>query len=132
VGAHLWRSRHWASLAAKLSALVKMRGQWGDLHNIYETRGESLYEQQPLPRLIRDPESTFSGYWDFGSVAFLLYVCFATPVRACFGVSILLWRCGRAAPAPATTCCHRHHLLPRKGSAPNEARQAGLCVLRAQ
>ena len=89
-----------------------MRGQWGDLHSIYETRGESLYEQQPLPRLIRDPESSFSGYWDFSSVAFLLYVCFATPVRACFGVSILLWRCGRAAPAPAAACCHER-ALPR-------------------
>eukprot|EP01051_Picozoa_sp_SAG22_P014634 SAG22_NODE_1805_length_3533_cov_1.343040_4_plen_57_part_00 len=55
-------------------ALIKMRNQWGDLHSIYETRAVSLYEQQPLGVCIRDPESAFSGYWNFLTITFLLYV----------------------------------------------------------
>eukprot|EP01052_Picozoa_sp_SAG31_P033118 SAG31_NODE_3704_length_3973_cov_2.604285_2_plen_224_part_00 len=85
------RSRNWANLAEKLSALVKMRGHWGDLHNIYETRSESLFDQQPLPPCVRDPESKFSLAWDIASALCLLFVCFVTPLRACFAVDIELW-----------------------------------------
>ena len=85
------RSDNWTTLAEKLKALVKMRGHWGDLHSIYETRAESMFEQQPLPPWIRDPESEFSRVWDITSAVLLLFVCFATPVRACFGVAIELW-----------------------------------------
>ena len=85
------RSKHWTLLAEKLMALVRMRGKWGNLHSIYETRSQSLFEQQPLPPCIRDPQSTSSAVWDCVSAFFLLYICFVTPVRACFGDEVELW-----------------------------------------
>jgi hypothetical protein len=81
----------WKTLAEKLRALVKMRGQWGDLHSIYETRAVSLFAQQPLPPLVRDPDSAFSTIWDLTSVVLLLYIAYTLPVRACFSVKIDLW-----------------------------------------
>lgn len=87
------RSKNWTKLADKLRALMKMRSQWGDLHDIYEVRAASLFEQDPLPPCVRDPNSTFSAYWDLTTVVFLLYVCFMTPIRACFNVNVELF-CG--------------------------------------
>lgn len=85
------RSVLWCTLTEKLRALAKMRGQWGDLHSIYETRNESMYDAQDLPPFIRDPESAFSACWDLLSVVLLVYVSFSVPVRACFGISLTLW-----------------------------------------
>lgn len=57
----------------------------------YETRQESLYEENPLPPYVRDPESTFSAFWDLSSVVMLLYVTLTVPLRVCFGIDIELW-----------------------------------------
>ena len=88
------RSKNWTTLAEKLRVLVRMRGQWGDLHNIYETRTQSMYEDSPLPPWIRDPNSLFSVYWDFTSVVFLLYVTVMVPLRSCFSVDVPLGSVG--------------------------------------
>eukprot|EP01048_Picozoa_sp_COSAG05_P011647 COSAG05_NODE_1112_length_5856_cov_11.397082_2_plen_976_part_00 len=85
------RSRNWTVLADKLRALVTMRRHWGELHDIYETRAESLFDETPLSRWVRDPDSKFSGVWDLWSVVLLLYVTVTVPLRACFGVDVLLY-----------------------------------------
>ena len=77
-----------------------MRGSWGELHNIYETRSVSLFEENPLPPWTRDPESNFSMIWDMTSAVMLLYVTVTVPLRVCFNVEIELWcgpRCRRSA-----------------------------------
>ena len=84
-------SRNWTMLTAKLRALVGAQRQWGDLHEIYETRAESLFEQAPLPPYVRDPDSEFSAAWDLTSVALLLYVAIMIPLRACFDMEVQLW-----------------------------------------
>jgi hypothetical protein len=88
------RSDAWSSLAEKLRVLVRMRGSWGDLHSIYQTRNESIYEDNPLPPWTRDPESTFSAIWDLTSVVMLVYVVLTVPLRVCFGIDIELWTVG--------------------------------------
>ena len=102
------RSDNWSSLAEKLRALVRMRGSWGELHNIYETRSVSLFEENPLPPWTRDPESNFSMIWDMTSAVMLLYVTVTVPLRVCFNVEIELWcgpRCRRSAhPVASLTC----------------------------
>eukprot|EP01043_Picozoa_sp_COSAG02_P010971 COSAG02_NODE_397_length_23124_cov_439.255635_13_plen_965_part_00 len=85
------QSENWSMLAAKLRTLVGMQRQWGDLHEIYETRAESLFEQAPLPPWVRDPESEFSAAWDLTSVVLLLYVAIVIPLRACFDLNVDLW-----------------------------------------
>eukprot|EP01050_Picozoa_sp_SAG11_P041102 SAG11_NODE_18238_length_496_cov_1.433249_1_plen_99_part_01 len=40
--------RNWNSLGSRLRALVNMKRQWGELHDIYETRAESLFEVTKL------------------------------------------------------------------------------------
>ena len=84
-------SRNWSMLSAKLRALVGAQRQWGDLHEIYETRAESLFEQAPLPPYVRDPDSEFSAVWDLTSVLLLLYVAIVIPLRACFDMEVQLW-----------------------------------------
>lgn len=44
----------------------------------------------PLPWYVRDPDSRFSLVWDALQVAFLFYVSWTVPLRACFGVEIEL------------------------------------------
>lgn len=85
------KSENWCTLTAKLRTLVGMQRQWGDLHEIYETRAESLFEQAPLPPYVRDPDSEFSAVWDLTSVALLLYVAIVIPLRACFDLAVDLW-----------------------------------------
>ena len=87
-------SDNWSTLTSKLRTLVGMQRQWGDLHEIYETRAESLFEQAPLPPYVRDPDSDFSAVWDLTSVALLLYVAIVIPLRACFDVVVVLWSFG--------------------------------------
>ena len=83
--------RNWDSLGARLKALVTMKRQWGELHDIYETRAESLFELTQLPACTRDPESQFSSIWDLVSVFLLLYVSASVPLRAGFAVEVELW-----------------------------------------
>ena len=47
--------QRWKSLGASLHTLVDMKRQWGALHEMYETRAESLYDVMPLPPWVRDP-----------------------------------------------------------------------------
>ena len=65
--------RQWKVLNHKLRAMVRMRQQWGALHKIYEAREESLYENQRLPYMIRDPDGPFSRRWDILIVAMTLW-----------------------------------------------------------
>ena len=51
---------------------------------MYATRVDSLYALRPLPRWIRDPDSSFSAIWDLTSVVLLLYVSVTVPLRAGF------------------------------------------------
>ena len=83
--------RNWDSLGARLRTLVDMRRQWGNLHEMYETHVESMYELQPLPKWVRDPDSSFSAAWDLTSVALLLYVAITVPLRAGFEIDVELW-----------------------------------------
>jgi len=85
------QSERWRNLQSKLRTLVGMQRQWGDLHEIYETRAESLFEQAPLPKWVRDPDSDFSAVWDLTSVVLLLYVAVSVPLRACFDIDVDLW-----------------------------------------
>lgn len=57
----------------------------------YITRQESLFEENPLPPYVRDPDSDFSAAWDLSSVVFLVHVSFTVPLRVCFNVDINLW-----------------------------------------
>jgi hypothetical protein len=65
-----------------------MRQQWGNLHEMYETRADSMYELQALPPWVRDPDSNFSAVWDLTSVALLLYVSVTVPLRAGFELDV--------------------------------------------
>jgi Ca2+-binding EF-hand superfamily protein len=87
-------SKNWQTLRAKLHALVRMRSQWGDLHSLYETRSESLFEEIKLGKWIRNPESGFSMGWDSVLSLLLLYVVVVVPLRTCFGVNTQLWSFG--------------------------------------
>jgi hypothetical protein len=79
------RNPNWGTLAQKLRTLVRMRFQWGDLHSIYETRSESLYQQYDLGACIRDPDSGFTRTWDALLVLLIVYVAVLVPLRTCLG-----------------------------------------------
>lgn len=83
--------KHWRSLGARLRTLVNMKRQWGNLHEMYETNQESMYEVHMLGRWTRDPDSDFSAFWDLTSVVLLLYVSVTVPLRAGFDIMIDLW-----------------------------------------
>eukprot|EP01047_Picozoa_sp_COSAG01_P060129 COSAG01_NODE_7326_length_3250_cov_10.855284_1_plen_332_part_10 len=83
--------KHWRSLGARLRTLVNMKRQWGNLHEMYETNQESIYEVHMLGRWTRDPDSDFSAFWDLTSVVLLLYVSVTVPLRAGFDIMIDLW-----------------------------------------
>ena len=85
---------HWDSLGSRLRTMVDMRRQWGHLHEMYATRADSMYALRPLPRWIRDPDSSFSAVWDLTSVILLLYVSITVPLRAGFEIDIELWSVG--------------------------------------
>ena len=85
------RSKNWTTLAEKLRAMVRMKTSWGELHDIYSTHAESAYEAAPLPPWTRDPESTFSMFWDVALVLMLLFVTWTVPLRVCFEIDIELW-----------------------------------------
>eukprot|EP01048_Picozoa_sp_COSAG05_P014567 COSAG05_NODE_1663_length_4312_cov_16.465243_7_plen_100_part_00 len=51
----------------------------------------SRYDEEALPRWIRDPDSKFSALWDLTSVVLLLFVTATVPLRACFAIDVELW-----------------------------------------
>ena len=78
-------------LSQKLKVLVQLRSTWGPLHNMYEARTQSHFEEQPLHAWTQDPDSAFTSTRDLLSVVMLLYVSAAVPLRVCFGVGVALW-----------------------------------------
>lgn len=77
----------WQLLSTRMRLLITMRREWGKLDDVYGHH-ESDFNSTPLQWYIRDPTSTFSTWWDFVQVAFLLYVTWTVPLRACFGIEV--------------------------------------------
>ena len=50
----------WQFLKPRLVLLVGMRRVWGQLDELYQSRAHSMFEEQPLPPYIIDPDSAFS------------------------------------------------------------------------
>ena len=75
----------WGFLRPRLRLLVEMQKKFGSIHGIYLTnRSDSLFEQKPIPKYIRDPDSSFSQKWDLAQVVALLYVTVMVPMRSGF------------------------------------------------
>lgn len=71
----------WDFLRPRLKLLVAMQAQWGDLRDLYDSRNYSFFGEIPLPKCIRDPESSFSAAWDLLQIICLVYVAFTIPYR---------------------------------------------------
>ena len=84
----------WRTLKLRLMGMVRMQTQWGPLHELYDAQTESRFETEPLPKWIRDPDSSFSSVWDLMQVVMLLYVAMLVPLRTGFDVEIPLWSAG--------------------------------------
>ena len=61
----------WNLLRPRLLAVVRMQRQWGNLHDIYDSRSVSRYDMAPLPLWTRDPDSNFTAIWDLSQVVLL-------------------------------------------------------------
>ena len=73
----------WAFLRPRLFLLVEMSKRWGNIHALYPTASSgSIFEEKPLPKWVRNPDSEFSTQWDIAQVFALLYVCYIVPLRA--------------------------------------------------
>ena len=109
----------WAYLSERLKVLVDLQRLWGSITELYKLgSSESLYTQDVLPPGIRGPDSTFTRYWDFAQMIFIvspplhIELPAAAPHRA---------RATRAAdslprpPALTHTCCRA--VLGRYGGA---------------
>lgn len=77
-GMELWtllKNRHvrsgselWALLRLRLGMLVQLQKQWGTIGNLYQGKRENIFEDNTVPRFIRDPDSSFCAYWDLVQV----------------------------------------------------------------
>jgi Ca2+-binding EF-hand superfamily protein len=81
----------WGSLRPRLLSVVRMQRQWGPLHDIYDSQQDSRFDVAELPRWVRDPDSSFSAFWDLTQVMLLLYVAITVPLRAGFSLEVELW-----------------------------------------
>ena len=63
----------WSFLRPRLRFIVELQREWGNIHHLYPTGSESLYEDIPLPPGIRDPDSLTSGLWDLMGLVLLLW-----------------------------------------------------------
>ena len=90
----------WRFLRPRLRFIVELQREWGNIHQLYPTGSESLYEDIPLPpgdypmrarhsqkckenlsrawllcdgAGIRDPDSLASGLWDLMGLVLLLW-----------------------------------------------------------
>jgi Ca2+-binding EF-hand superfamily protein len=81
----------WGILRPRVLSIVRMQRQWGQLHEIYESNQESRFMLTPVPKYIKDPDSSFSGFWDIAQVILLLYVSIIVPLRAGFQIATPLW-----------------------------------------
>lgn len=88
------KSKRWRYLVPRLQLLGQMSSNWA--LNVEKPDGiaistESVYESNPIPPGIRDPDSIFSAVWDVVQVMFLLYVSITVPYRACFEIEVTLF-----------------------------------------
>jgi hypothetical protein len=81
----------WNWLKPRLRSLVMLQKQWGSVHDVYGSKKGSMFEEQPIPKGIRDPDSTFSGWWDLGQIIFLLYISWAVPLRVGLSIDVANW-----------------------------------------
>jgi Ca2+-binding EF-hand superfamily protein len=78
----------WDYLKPRLRLIVNMQTEWGGVNNLYPSRGDSIFQVVPLPPGIRDPDSTFSAWWDLSGIVLLLYVAITVPMRTCFELEV--------------------------------------------
>lgn len=78
----------WSYLRPRLKFIVELQKEWGNVHELYPSRGDSLFEEVPLPKGIRDPDSLASGMWDLFGLALLLCVSVLVPLRSCFEIEV--------------------------------------------
>ena len=78
----------WGFLRPRLKFIVELQKEWGNIHQLYPSKTESVYEDLPLPPGIRDPDSTASGIWDLAGLFFLLSVSVLVPLRSCFDIEV--------------------------------------------
>eukprot|EP01043_Picozoa_sp_COSAG02_P000279 COSAG02_NODE_5_length_66751_cov_63.939148_25_plen_841_part_00 len=78
----------WAYLRPRLKFIVELQKEWGNVHELYPSRGDSLFEEVALPKGIRDPDSLSSGMWDLFGLLLLICVSVLVPLRSCFEVEV--------------------------------------------
>jgi len=79
----------WDFLRPRLRNVVELQKLWGNLHNMYPTASAtSIFEDKPIPHMIRDPDSEMATYWDLAQVLLLLYVSFTVPFRTSMDITI--------------------------------------------
>ena len=82
----------WDFLKPRLRTLVILQKQWGSVHDVYGMQKGSMFEDAPVPKKIRDPDSSFSVYWDLFQIFFLVYVAYAVPARVGFQIELENWK----------------------------------------
>jgi Ca2+-binding EF-hand superfamily protein len=78
----------WAYLRPRLKFIVQLQTEWGSVHELYPSRGDSLFDEVPLPSGVRDPDSFSSGMWDLFGLLLLICVSVLVPLRSCFEVEV--------------------------------------------
>ena len=78
----------WSYLRPRLKFIVELQKEWGNVHNLYPSRRDSVFEDVPLPLGIRDPDSLPSGMWDLFGLVLLICVSILVPLRSCFGLEV--------------------------------------------
>jgi hypothetical protein len=81
----------WNWLNPRIRQLVFLQTQWGSVHDVYGTPKGSMFEEKPVPKWIRDPDSTLSGYWDLAQIFFLLYITWTVPLRVGLSMDVVDW-----------------------------------------
>jgi CRP-like cAMP-binding protein len=89
-GRHRSAKQLWDSLAKRLKLVVQLQKQYGEIHDMYGA-STSQFEEVPVPKTIRDPDSLFSGIWDLLQLIMLLLVCYYVPLRTGFSITVELW-----------------------------------------
>eukprot|EP01043_Picozoa_sp_COSAG02_P015947 COSAG02_NODE_691_length_18445_cov_23.541099_12_plen_784_part_00 len=80
----------WVYMGSRLRRLIDIQQVWGEVQTMYDSRTASIYHSNPLPPLIRDPDSAYAAMWDALQVLLLVYLCVVIPLRACFSIDILI------------------------------------------
>ncbi len=80
----------WVFMGSRLRRLIDIQQVWGEVQTMYDSRTASIYHSNPLPPLIRDPDSAYAAMWDSLQVLLLVYLCVVLPLRACFSIDITI------------------------------------------